>query len=239
MKQTKTGAVILAGGQGRRMRSRVQKQYMELDGRPLITYTLQAFEESPVDVVTLVVGCGEIEFAREEIVAPYGFSKVQFVVEGGKERYDSVYAGLLSLQECDYVLIHDGARPLVTPELITRAVKGARRHEACVVGMPVKDTIKISDEKGYACVTPDRSCLWQIQTPQAFSYPLVRDAYDRIMGQRELLEGITDDAMVVESQTDQKVKLIEGSYENMKVTTPEDLLIAGAFLQMRKKLKKS
>lgn len=232
-KRNRIGAVVLAGGQGKRMHSKVQKQYLMLGGRPLITYALEAFENSSIDEVVLVTGAGEEEYARTEVVGAYGFLKVKAVVAGGKERYHSVYEGLKALKDCSYVLIHDGARPLVTEEIIMRAIEGAKEFEACVVGMPVKDTIKLADDQEFAAETPDRARLWQIQTPQAFAYPLVRAAYDRLMGDGRLQTGITDDAMVVESQTDHKVKLIPGSYENLKVTTPEDLVIANALLAKR------
>lgn len=224
------GAVILAAGQGKRMQSTVQKQYMMLCGKPLIVYALEAFEKSSVDKIVLVTGMGEEGHVREMIINAYGFSKVSAVVPGGKERYHSVYEGLKQLEDCEYVLIHDGARPLVTEDIIERAAAGARTYRACAVGMPVKDTIKILDADGFAEMTPDRSHLWQIQTPQAFSYELVRTAYDEIMADPQLQSGITDDAMVVESRTDCKVKLIKGSYENLKVTTPEDLLFAEALI---------
>lgn len=227
----KTGAVILAGGQGKRMNSGVQKQYMLLGGRMLVTYSLEAFQQSAVDEIVLVTGPGEEEYARKELVEAYGFTKVVSVVPGGKERYHSVYEGLKALKDCDYVLIHDGARPLVTGDIISRALCGAEEYEACVVGMPVKDTIKVADDGNFAAATPDRARLWQIQTPQAFSYPLVRAAYDAVMADESLQAGITDDAMVVESRTEKQVKLIEGSYENLKVTTPEDLVIAEALLK--------
>lgn len=233
-KRCRTGAVILAGGQGKRMHSEVQKQYLMLGGRPLITYALEAFENSGVDDVVLVTGAGEEAYARTELVEAYGCFKVKAVVAGGKERYHSVYEGLKALGGCDYVLIHDGARPLVTEAIIARAIDGAKQYEACVVGMPVKDTIKVADEQSYAAGTPDRTHLWQIQTPQAFAYPLVKAAYDRIMADERLQAGITDDAMVVESQTEHRVKLIEGSYENLKVTTPEDMVVAEAFLAVRR-----
>lgn len=227
----KVGAVILAAGQGRRMHSTVQKQYMMLAGRPLITYSLDAFEDSPVDEIVLVVGAGEEEYVQKEILAGRGYKKITAVTEGGRERYHSVYEGLKKLAACDYVLIHDGARPLVSREIIERAMEGAAAYQACVIGMPVKDTIKVSDRDGYAAATPDRSRLWQIQTPQAFSYALVRKAYDEIMSDESLQAGITDDAMVVESRTDRKVRLIEGSYKNLKVTTPEDIILAEALLK--------
>ena len=233
LEHKKIGAVILAGGQGRRMNSQVQKQYMMLAGRPLIAYALEAFEGGPVDEMVLVVGAGEEAYVRQAILEPLGLKKVTAVVPGGKERYHSVYEGLKALADCDYVLIHDGARPLVTEEIIERAICGAAAEQACVVGMPVKDTIKISDSLGYAADTPDRSLLWQIQTPQAFAYPLVRAAYDRLMADPSLQTGITDDAMVVETCASEKVKLVEGSYENLKVTTPEDLVLAEALLKMR------
>lgn len=236
MKQKKkTGAVVLAAGQGRRMHSAVQKQYMMLAGRPLITYALDAFEDSSVDEIVLVVGTGEEAYVRKEILAGKNYQKLTVVTEGGKERYHSVYEGLRKLTDCEYVLIHDGARPLVSREVIERAVAGAAAYGACVVGMPVKDTIKIADEEGCTASTPDRSRLWQIQTPQAFSYGLVRRAYDEVMADESLQVGITDDAMVVESRTNQKVKLIEGSYENLKVTTPEDIVVAEALLERRSK----
>ena len=227
------GAVILAGGRGSRMHSDIQKQYMLLDGRPLIAYALEAFERSCADDLVLVTGAGEAEFVQKEILPPLGLTKLRSIVTGGKERYHSVYEGLKALRNCDYVLIHDGARPLVTEAVISRAVQAAVQNDACVVGMPVKDTIKVADAHGFAESTPDRSLLWQVQTPQAFAYPLVRGAYDRLMADETLQKGITDDAMVVEHLSGTKVRLVEGSYENLKVTTPEDLVLAEALLKKR------
>lgn len=228
--ECRIGAVVLAGGQGRRMQSAVQKQYMMLGGRPLIVYALEAFARSAVDEIVLVTGAGEEAYAKQEIVDAYGIRKVAAVVAGGKERYHSVYEGLKALRGCDYVLIHDGARPLISEEVIRRSMDGAVRYQACVAAMPVKDTIKIADGTGFAAATPDRSGLWQVQTPQAFSYSLIRGAYDKVMADQALQAGITDDAMVVETVTDVPVKLIEGSYENIKVTTPEDMVVAEALL---------
>ena len=227
------GAVILAGGRGSRMHSDIQKQYMLLDGRPLIAYALEAFERSCADDLVLVTGAGEAEFVQKEILPPLGLTKLRSIVTGGKERYHSVYEGLKALRNCDYVLIHDGARPLVTEAVISRAVQAAVQNDACVVGMPVKDTIKVADAHGFAESTPDRSLLWQVQTPQAFAYPLVRGAYDRLMADETLQKGITDDAMVVEHLSGTKVRLVEGSYENLKVTTPDDLVLAEALLKKR------
>ncbi|MGL5437763.1 MAG: 2-C-methyl-D-erythritol 4-phosphate cytidylyltransferase [Lachnospiraceae bacterium] len=231
------GAVILAGGKGSRMESDIQKQYMLLNGRPLITYALDAFEASQVDDIILVAGEAELEYVHSEIVQAYGYSKVSAVVAGGQERYHSVYSGLQAMKGCSYVLIHDGARPLVTSDIISRAIDGARGYQACVIGMPVKDTIKVSDSEAYGIETPDRNYLWQIQTPQAFSYPLIRGAYDWLMDHKEQQSGVTDDAMVLEKYTGDPVKLIQGSYTNLKVTTPEDLHIAEVFIGFEKKLK--
>ena len=223
-------AVVLSAGRGRRMESAIQKQYMCLNGKPMIVHTLAAFERSCVDEIILVAGAGEEEYCRKEIVEAEGFQKVKAVVTGGKERYDSVFSGLKAASGCDYVLIHDGARPCVTGEIIKRAADGAEQYRACVVGMPVKDTIKVADEQEYASHTPDRSRLWMVQTPQAFSYDLVYEAYEKLFREQNFA-GVTDDAMVVERETSQKVKLIQGSYKNMKVTTPEDLAIAELYLR--------
>ncbi|ADL03257.1 2-C-methyl-D-erythritol 4-phosphate cytidylyltransferase [Lacrimispora saccharolytica] len=227
----RTAAVILAAGKGTRMGSQVHKQYMELFGKPLLYYALLAFENSSVDEIVLVTGPGEVRYCREEIVGKYGFSKVTAVTEGGKERYHSVYEGLKAVTNCDYVLVHDGARPCVTGEIIEAASQGARQHKACAVGMPVKDTIKMSDENEFAAITPDRNRLWMIQTPQAFEYELVLRAYEKLMSSEKYQKGVTDDAMVVETMTQEKVKLIRGDYANIKITTPEDMEIAAVLIK--------
>lgn len=226
----KSAAVILAAGKGTRMGSQVHKQYLELLGKPMLYYAIKAFETSTIDEIILVTGPGETDFCHKEIVERYGFTKVKAVCEGGKERYHSVYEGLKAVSDCEYVLIHDGARPCITSEIIEDAITGAMKYKACVVGMPVKDTIKISDENEYADITPDRNRLWQIQTPQAFEFELVYNAYKKLLSSEAFQEGITDDAMVVETMTREKVKLIRGDYSNMKVTTPEDMEIAGVLL---------
>lgn len=224
----KTTAIVLAAGSGKRMNSKVHKQYLLLKGKPVLYYSLKAFEDSQVEDIILVVGAGEIEFCRKEIVEQYGIEKVRAIVEGGKERYHSVYEGLKAAGKTDYVLIHDGARPFVTREIIERTIGAVCEHKACVVGMPVKDTIKIVDENTFAKETPNRSNVWQVQTPQAFSYDLIYDAYTKLLAGED--STITDDAMVIERMTNYKVKLIEGSYQNIKITTPEDLLVAEAYL---------
>lgn len=232
----KTAAIVLAAGKGTRMESDIQKQYLKLGGKPLIYYALKAFEDSPVNQIVLVTGQGESGYCREEIVKRYGFFKVAAITEGGKERHDSVLAGLKAAEGCDFVLIHDGARPCVTREIIEDAIAGAIRYGACAVGMPLKDTVKFADDQGFSEMTPDRSRLWQIQTPQAFAYDLISRAYRKLFSNPEYQVGVTDDAMVVESMTDHKVKLIRGDYSNIKVTTPEDMELVKALLKRNDKL---
>lgn len=251
-------AVVLAAGRGKRMESSVHKQYLLLHEKPVLYYALKAFEESPVEEIVLVVGKGEIEYCQREIVEKYSFQKVSHIVEGGAERYHSVYCGLKAVKGADYVLIHDGARPFLDEGIIKRSMQAAREHQACVAGMPVKDTIKLSDENEFAAATPDRNKVWMIQTPQAFSYDLIYQAYHTLLQIEEKKAGwqknmpscsllnmqkvkeleqsreqihITDDAMVVELLTDIPVKLVQGSYRNMKITTPEDLRIAEVFCE--------
>ena len=229
MEKQKYAAIVLAAGSGKRMNSQVHKQYLIIQDRPVLYYSLKEFEDSAVDEIVLVVGKGEEEFCRREIVDKYGISKVKAIVEGGKERYHSVFEGLKQTSDADYVLIHDGARPFVNQGIIRRCMQEVQKYQACVVGMPVKDTIKIADEGGYAKQTPDRKNVWMIQTPQTFSYALIYEAYEEMLKTEDT--AITDDAMVLERIKGKKSKLIEGSYRNIKITTPEDLLIANVYLQ--------
>ena len=168
MDKKKFTAIILSAGTGSRMKSNMPKQYMELLGKPVIYYSIKAFEDSPVDEIVIVCSTDYIEYFRHSIIEKYGFEKLKAVVQGGKERYNSVYEGLKAANGTDYVLIHDGARPLVDNEIIVRSMHTVEKEKACVAGMPVKDTIKVSDEFGYSANTPDRKSLWQIQTPQCF-----------------------------------------------------------------------
>ena len=224
----KNVAVVLAAGQGKRMNSKVQKQFLLIKEKPVLYYTLSAFENSPlISEIVLVTGKDEIEYCQKEIVDKYDFKKVCKIVAGGKERYHSVHEGIQAIDCADYVFIHDGARPFVDSAMIERACVAVEQYKACVVGMPVKDTIKIADDDGYAAQTPDRRLVWQVQTPQVFEYGLIKTAYEKLMIEEP--EGITDDAMVVETMTECRVKLVEGSYRNIKITTPEDLDIATIF----------
>ena len=227
----KVTAIVLAAGQGKRMQGSQPKQYMLVADKPILYYSLEAFEKSNVDEVILVVGQGERNFVTECVLQPYQFSKVKRIVEGGKERYHSVYEGLKAIENTDYVLIHDGARPFLTQDIINRVSQQVQIHEACVVGMPSKDTIKIVNSDQEVIQTPDRSRVWNVQTPQAFSYSIIKTAYDRFMESKAFM--VTDDAMVVEAMLHLPVSLVEGSYHNIKITTPEDLVIAEALMKMK------
>ena len=229
MEKQKYAAIVLAAGSGKRMNSKVHKQYLIIQDRPVLYYSLKAFEDSAVDEIVLVVGKGEEKFCRKEIVDKYGISKVKAIVEGGKERYHSVFEGLKQTSDADYVLIHDGARPFVNQDIIRRSMQQEHKYHTCDQGIPVKDTIKIADEEGYAKQTPDRKNVWMIQTPQTFSYALIYEAYEEMLKTEDT--AITDDAMVLERIKGKKSKLIEGSYRNIKITTPEDLLIANVYLK--------
>ena len=234
-------AIVLSAGRGNRMHADRPKQYLDLCGRPVIAWSLYAFEGfADVDDVILVTGSDDIDYCRSEIVDRYGLKKVRSIVPGGTERYLSVWEGLKEAKrllndqygqagEGSYLFIHDGARPLVDDGILERCLADARQYHACVAAMPVKDTIKVSDEEGFAAQTPDRRLLWQIQTPQVFSFALVYEAYRKLI--EEGITQVTDDAMVVERETEVRVKLTEGSWKNLKITTPEDLEIARLFLR--------
>lgn len=228
----KCTAIVLAAGQGKRMGTKIQKQYLLMAGKPVLYYALKTFEDSEiVDEIYLVTGKGDEEFCREEIVDKYGITKVTHILSGGAERYHSVWNALKEMDEDGYVFIHDGARPFVEEEMLCRAYKEVEHSGACVVGMPVKDTIKIADQEGNVVYTPDRSKVWMVQTPQVFDVSLVKSAYAKIMTEPEL--NITDDAMVVEKMSGHTIKLVEGSYENIKITTPEDLAIGEVFVKRK------
>lgn len=222
-------AIVLAAGKGSRMKSDTAKQFMEVNGKPLMYYSLKVFDASVVDEIILVTRGSDIDYVRSEIVERYGFRKVRRIVAGGKERFESVSRGL---KACDKrnrtIMIHDAARPCVTNRMILDSISGARRYKACTVAVPVKDTIKIVDENEFGVETPDRSRVYQIQTPQTFDRDLLLEAYERLRlsGDRD----ITDDTMIVERYMDIPSKMIEGSYENIKVTTPEDIRMAELFL---------
>ena len=230
----KITAIVLAAGSGSRMKSKTKKQFMEIKGKPVIWYSLFEFEKSRVDEIILVTGKEDIDYCKKEIVEKYNLKKIKNVVAGGSEIYESVYNGLKEVTG-NIVLIHDGARPLINNEIIERSIEGTIKSDACVVGVPVKDTIKRANKEGYIIDTPNRSELWITQTPQSFKTDLVKMAYKKM--KEELEKGnttlnITDDAMVVEEFTTNQVRFVQGDYKNIKVTTPEDIDIAELFIEL-------
>lgn len=214
------GVIVVAAGKGLRMGGQVPKQHLPLAGKPVLVHTLEAFERmEQIHSVVLVVGPGD-EARCSAYTSQYGLRKVHAVVTGGEERQASVYQGLLALDpEVEWVLVHDGVRPFVTPGEVSACLEAAITHGAAVVAVPVKDTVKIVEPGGRIASTPDRSTVWAIQTPQAFRVRDLLAAHE--MARQEGFTG-TDDAMVVE-RTGQPVYVVRGGYHNLKITTPEDL----------------
>lgn len=220
--------VIVAAGKGKRMGTDIKKQYLELNGKEVLAHTIQKFQDCHlINEIIIVTGKEEIEYCKEHIWKKYDFSKIKKVVVGGKERQDSVYNGLLAVSEdTEIVLIHDGARPLVRMEQIKMSIKTAAIEGGCVVGVPIKDTVKICDKDQFIKETPSRDTLWVVQTPQTFKYDLIMKAYKEAFEKNFLA---TDDSMMVEA-LGYPVKIVEGRYDNIKITTPEDLIIAKSMM---------
>ena len=217
-------AIIPAGGKGLRMGSLKPKQYIKINGKEVLALTIEKFQKcSIVDEIIVVASIEEIDYCRNDIVDKYHFSKVKKVVKGGKERFNSVYNGLMNCsKETDIVIIHDGVRPFVTQKIIENSVECAKKYGACAAGVPIKDTVKLKNKENYIEKTINRDELTAIQTPQTFNYNLILKAY-----RNSIENGIlsTDDTMLVEA-LHEKVKIIEGSYLNIKITTPDDLVFA-------------
>lgn len=231
MAKPKVTAIVLAGGKGSRMHSETPKQYLPLLGKPVLFYSLSAFAQSEADEIILVTASGEEDYCKKEIIEKYGIQKVAAVVAGGRERYHSVYCGLLAASDADYVLIHDGARPLISVPVINTSINKVKETGACVVGMPVKDTIQLVDDEGRITETPVRSRTWIAQTPQCFPYKTAVSSYNNVIEAKDT--SVTDDAMVVRKYAGVSAYMIEGSYENIKITTPEDIRVAEEFLTAR------
>jgi len=221
-------AIVLAGGAGKRMGAPTNKQFLLLDNKPIIAHTLQVFEEcKPVDGVYLVVNQKDLPIIQEEILETYRFSKVIKLVIGGRLRQDSVKNGLDAIENpCDIVIIHDGARPFISPSFVKKGIYLMEMFDAIIPALPVKDTIKVISKEGFVLKTLERDSLWQVQTPQTFKYDLITKAYREGMAKK--LYGY-DDATFLESMG-KKVKVIEGSPYNIKITTPEDLIMARGIL---------
>ena len=224
----RTLAIILAAGVGKRMGAATNKQLLLLDNKPIIVHTLQVFEDCrAVDEVYLVVNQKDLPVVQEEILETYRFNKVMKLVIGGRLRQDSVRNGLEAIDHpCDIVVIHDGARPFITPSFIEKGIFLMEMFDAIVPAIPVKDTIKVVSKEGFVVKTLERDSLWHVQTPQTFKYDVISKAYR---------DGITkklfgyDDATFLE-YSGKKVKVIEGSSYNIKITTPEVLVTAKGIL---------
>lgn len=221
-------AIVLSAGKGTRMNMNISKQYIEVLGFPVLYYTLKAFENADVDEIIITTGKDDVDFVKNDIVNKYNISKVTNVVPGGKERYDSVMEGLNYVEDDDYVLIHDGARPLIKKDTINNIIREVKEKSAVIAAVPVKDTIKIV-ENGVAISTPDRRKLYQIQTPQAFRGEIIKNAYKEMVKIKDTT--ITDDSMVVEKYSEYRVSVVESDYTNIKITTKEDIDIMKTFLK--------
>lgn len=220
--------VIVSAGRGSRMKADINKQFLKLQNKEVIAHTIDKFYNNEnIGEIIVVVREDEAEFFKINIIEKYGYKNIK-IAFGGSERQDSVYNGLKMVDEnCKIVLIHDGARPFVNNETIDNAIESAKENKCVIVGVPVKDTIKVIDKNNNVCDTPDRSTLWSIQTPQVFDFSLIMKAHEKA---REDNYYGTDDSMLVE-YFGQKVKVVEGSYNNIKITTPEDLKISEEILR--------
>ena len=228
---SKVTVLVPAAGMGRRMGKAVAKQFLPLGDKPMLAHTLLAFQRSPeIDEIIPILSEEDMETCLRDVIEAFHLTKVKTLVVGGKERQDSVYNGIRKLEkDAAVILVHDGVRPFVTHDMIRECVEAARKGECVAVGVPLKDTIKQVDEQGIVRQTLERSRLWAIQTPQAFPVKVLRKAYDE--SQKNNTYG-TDDATLVE-RTGNKVRVLMGSYENIKITTPEDLILAEEILKRR------
>ncbi|MBR7090134.1 MAG: 2-C-methyl-D-erythritol 4-phosphate cytidylyltransferase [Lachnospiraceae bacterium] len=241
MSRKRNALVLLAGGRGTRMGTDVHKQFLELGGKPLIWHSLNAVQRSDlIDDVILVSGEDDMAQIRE-LVSRYGFDKVSMIVKGGEERYLSVANGVKAIfergKECEaftgmpeIILVHDGARPFLDDEIIGRCLDGVEETGACVAAVPSKDTVKLADDNDIVTSEPPRKQVWNMQTPQVFYSQILHEACIKA-SEADRDAGITDDARMVSMFTETKIKLVMGSYENIKITTPVDVLIAGKILE--------
>lgn len=223
-------AIIVAAGKGKRMKCSKNKQFININCKPMLYYSINTFSKHKlIDGIIIVCAKGEVQYCRSEIVEKYELTKVIDIVEGGMQRQDSVLNGLNALKKynCNIVLIHDGARPFVTESIISNGIKYSKIYGACSCGVNVKDTIKVRDENGFSVHTLNREKLFSVQTPQCFKYELITSCHKKL-----LQEGIqvTDDTTVVEHYNN-KVYLYDGSYDNIKITTPEDLNTADRIIK--------
>ncbi|WP_123054750.1 2-C-methyl-D-erythritol 4-phosphate cytidylyltransferase [Clostridium sp. JN-1] len=229
----KNYAIILAAGKGTRMKSSINKQFLNIDDKPVLYYSLHKLSKNKfIDGMILVCGEDKINYCRKNVIEKFKIEKVVDVVKGGDERQDSVLNGLNAVpnHECNIVLIHDGARPFIEDSVIENGIKYAEKYGSCACGVPPKDTIKIIDKTGFSVDTIDRSKLFCVQTPQCFDYNLILKCHRKLKLHRVKF---TDDTAVVEYYGN-KVYLYSGSYDNIKITTPEDLITADSIIRKRK-----
>lgn len=225
----KASAIIVAAGTGSRMKTGINKQYLLLSGKPILAYTLETFERSQfISEIIVVINREEHKQFEDNILKHFKFSKVKFIVTGGADRQESVYNGLIKVScDLEIVTVHDGARPFVTVDNIAESIVAAENIGAACVGVPVKDTIKKVNQDGIVEETLERRFLWAIQTPQAFKKEILNRAHEKAIA--EGFRG-SDDCVLVE-RLGQTVKMIMGSYSNIKITTPEDLDFASSILK--------
>lgn len=228
----KYAAIILSAGSGSRMKSDIPKQYMKLGDRMVINYSLDTFEEDEdISEIVIVAAKSDIDMVKNEVVGRYGYGKVTHVVAGGNERYESVYNGMCALDSPDYVMIHDGARPFVSRGVIDKLKECVTQSRACIPAVASKDTVRISDDDGYVVMTPKRANVWNVQTPQTFEYAGFKRAFDTYMSKVSEYPAVTDDAMIWELVTGKPVRIVEGDYDNIKITTPGDMEVARRLLE--------
>jgi 2-C-methyl-D-erythritol 4-phosphate cytidylyltransferase len=231
----KADAVIVSAGKGQRFMEGKKKQFYLLANKPILAHTLDKFEACPlIRSILLVVGQEDMDYCLKEIVEKYGYRKVAQIIPGGKQRQESVRNGIDALpKETHLVVIHDGVRPFVTRKMIEDSIHFAQRFGSVILAMPVKETIKVADPEGIVLKTLERDSLWQIQTPQTFRVHVIKEAYQKAMEDRFVG---TDDASLVE-RIGMKIHILPGSYTNIKITTPEDLILAKLFLRMKARTK--
>ena len=227
-------AIVMAAGSGKRMGGDIPKQFLLIRNKPVLYYTLKTLEESFIDEIILVTRHEDISYCEDEIVKRFGFKKVKKMVPGGAERYLSVYEGLKSVEETDsYIYIQDGARPLLTEDILLRVKESVEKYDATVTAVESKDTVKIADDKGFVADTPLRKKVWNAQTPQAFLYKVIKAAYDKLIEEEETGKtfNITDDSQVCELFSKTKVYITKGEYNNIKITTESDLATVEKILE--------
>ena len=230
----KNTAIVLAGGSGSRMNSDIPKQYIEIEGKPILAYSLIIMEQNPIiDEIILVTRKEDVEYCRREIVNKFNINKVTNIVPGGAERFLSVYEGVKA-SAGKYLWIHDGARPCLSDELLVRLGRDVEEYGATIAAVPSKDTVKVI-KNGFVVNTPDRENIWLVQTPQVFETKSIKEAYINMFSSPSE-QNITDDAMIMENYGSKKVHITMGEYTNIKVTTPDDILSVEKYF---KKIKNS